>query len=115
MTHIDIHIKTDNAAFQAEGPNGEEYAPGQETARILREVADNIEANVPLSLTLLDFNGHKVGTLTHKDNDQVSHIPTDDQRRIAYLEAKLEDLEKENIKMKEKLSRARADLSEWLS
>lgn len=115
MTQIDIQIMTNNSAFQMETDDGEKYAPGQEAARILREAADAIEDYVPAGLNLSDYNGRKVGTLTHKDNDRAVYSPNDDQRRVAYLEAKLEDMEKENSRIKGKLAQAHSDLAEWLS
>lgn len=111
MTHIDIHIKTNNAAFQAQGSNVEGYAPGHETARILREVADTIEADVPLGLTLSDYNGNKVGTLTHKKDDQA---PSHSHEYTLLLQAQIEELEKENRQMKEKLAQAYFDLSKLI-
>ena len=54
---ITITIDTDNAAF--------EDNEGAETARILRQLADQIEARPGCyGYNLHDFNGNKVGTCT---------------------------------------------------
>ena len=52
-----LRIKSDNAAFEEE--------PITELARILRELADDLEGgNFPSSVR--DYNGNKVGTVTLK-------------------------------------------------
>lgn len=67
MGNIQINIQTDNAAFNQYEGDEDVYTPAQETARILREIADLVEAEgfVPSGLGLTDVNGHKVGTLEH--------------------------------------------------
>lgn len=58
-----ISITTDNAAFEVEG--AEECADGQEVARILRKLADEVQKRGEVdrghSWTLMDSNGNKVG------------------------------------------------------
>jgi hypothetical protein len=54
---LQINIQTDNAAFDDRCP--------QETARILRELADKIEAGIGSGLergVLIDSNGNSTGT-----------------------------------------------------
>lgn len=67
MGKIQINIQTDNAAFHEYEGDEDVYTPSRETARILREIADLVEAEgfVPSGLGLTDLNGHKVGTLEH--------------------------------------------------
>ena len=55
-----IEIETDNDAFAPE--------PGPELARILRELADKLDAGtVPESVRLRDINGNTCGTATNQD------------------------------------------------
>lgn len=67
MGNIQINIKTDNAAFNEYDGYEDVYTPAQETARILREIANFVEAEgfVPSGMGLTDLNGHGVGTLLH--------------------------------------------------
>lgn len=53
MAKYGITIRTDNAAF--------EDSPETEVARILRKLADDIEARGLDSYTLRDINGNRVG------------------------------------------------------
>lgn len=61
MSVFKIEISTDNAAFQDD--------PGAEVARILREVAERVEAG-ELSRTVRDYNGNGVGSFWFEDVDQ---------------------------------------------
>lgn len=115
MAHVEIRISTENAAFHMEGGAGEEYSPSHEVARILREAADTVEEHIPAGLGLTDYNGNVVGELTHRSNKGKMCAPTDDQRKISILEEKLEDLRKENKRIKHKLSQVYSDISEELS
>lgn len=58
-----VHISTDNAAFHPVSED-EEFRPGPEVARILRELADQVEYSqlVPgVPIRLRDYNGNRVG------------------------------------------------------
>lgn len=72
-TRINIEINTGNAAFgDADGNVGEPYFIAQETARILRELADKLEEMPSLAttlglLSLRDSNGNTVGDLTTEE------------------------------------------------
>lgn len=63
-TTFRLTIRTDNAAFD------EEYQ-AQETARILRDVADKLDAgeNFEMFRTLFDINGNDVGRAAFKPDD----------------------------------------------
>jgi len=52
---FNLSLRTANAAF---GENGTHY----EVARILREIADDIESSGNLNGSVMDYNGNKVGT-----------------------------------------------------
>ena len=53
MTRFEIDIKTENEAFDP---------PGPEIARILRDIADQVEANKYTDgLPIFDINGNPVG------------------------------------------------------
>lgn len=59
---LTVEIATDNAAFDPE--------PGYELARILRDLADNLEqGSAPDTFVLRDVNGNKVGTATLAANE----------------------------------------------
>ena len=57
MAHFEMKISCNNAAFEDAGT-------AQETARILREIADKLEAGQATGLfqNAKDFNGNIVGT-----------------------------------------------------
>ena len=60
MSHIEIKIETDNSAFVDQG------GIGHEVARILRQLANNIEFGAEdTSIGLLDVNGNRVGSYHH--------------------------------------------------
>lgn len=52
---FNLSLRTANAAFEE---NGTHY----EVARILREIADDIEDSGNLNGPVMDYNGNKVGT-----------------------------------------------------
>lgn len=52
---FNLSLRTANAAFEE---NGTHY----EVARILREIADDVENSGKLHGSVLDYNGNKVGT-----------------------------------------------------
>ncbi len=59
-----LWIDTDNAAFE----NDRE----QETARILRKIADDLDSHADdfsMYRTLFDFNGNDLGRAAFKDNE----------------------------------------------
>lgn len=58
---VSLAINTDNAAFQPD--------PAPEIARILRKIADRVEAGLSDygHLTILDANGNTVGLFEVKD------------------------------------------------
>lgn len=57
MSSFELHIDTDNAAF--------DY-PGPEVARILRELADLLDDGVTGHGPLRDVNGNRVGSWEYK-------------------------------------------------
>lgn len=65
MSHFAVHISTDGAAF-ADGNRN------IETARLLRELADNLEihGDVDLLVRLRDVNGNRVGFATFNAPDE---------------------------------------------
>ena len=69
MAKLTITIKTDNAAFYDEY-SGDIYRPVPEVTRILRELADDMEAkeSVRGSFPLLDANGKRVGDCTYEQD-----------------------------------------------
>ncbi len=60
MTTFQIHISTDNAAFEDDS----------EIPRILRKIADDIDNGRDISMfqTILDANGNNVGRYGLEDN-----------------------------------------------
>lgn len=64
MSHIIIKIDTNNAAFHTEGDNYE-YSPEMEVARILSALALESAHHIPDEVILRDYNGNRVGKLTH--------------------------------------------------
>ncbi|PAV30236.1 hypothetical protein CIL05_07145 [Virgibacillus profundi] len=59
MEKVIIKIKTENAAF-------EEVGVGNELARILKDMADQLEDAYNFPKTLMDLNGNKVGTVEYE-------------------------------------------------
>lgn len=72
---VKITIKTDNAAFQDEFSNIDSNVRNQEVARILRNLASQLEKSVEQgvdwnSVILLDINGNSVGSYTYSPTDE---------------------------------------------
>lgn len=72
---VKITIKTDNAAFQDEFSNINSNVRNQEIARILRNLASQLEKSVEQgvdwnSVILLDINGNSVGSYTYSPTDE---------------------------------------------
>lgn len=72
---VKITIKTDNAAFQDEFSNIDSNVRNQEVARILRNLANQLEKSVEEgvdwnSVILLDINGNSVGSYTYSPTDE---------------------------------------------
>jgi hypothetical protein len=65
---IVITIKTDNAAFTAYDGSPDPYICGDETARILEELAENMRDCGPQPIPLRDYNGNKVGQVEVSDD-----------------------------------------------
>ncbi|MGA9527145.1 MAG: hypothetical protein WBS24_03405 [Terriglobales bacterium] len=61
-----LTIETHNAAFVGAD---DDFGPGPELARILRELADRLDlvGTAPKDGTVRDFNGNTVGTWTLED------------------------------------------------
>lgn len=64
-----LTIRTDNSAFL--GPD-EDEDPGPEVARILREIAGDLDAGGPTEGAIVDSSGNKVGSWTLRTRD---HTP----------------------------------------
>jgi len=56
-----IAIECNNAAFVDQGP-------GQELARILRDLADRLEVEGVTDRALMDLNGNRVGRVTVEED-----------------------------------------------
>ena len=72
---VKITIKTDNAAFQDEFSTIDSNVRNQEVARILRNLANQLEKSVEEgvdwnSVILLDINGNSVGSYTYSPTDE---------------------------------------------
>lgn len=68
MSSFKLNVHTDNAAFCDEETG--DPAPASELARILRKVADRVEAGEDIShyLTIFDANGNDVGRFALKED-----------------------------------------------
>jgi hypothetical protein len=70
MAHFAVHLSTDGAAFDTESGGDR----NTEVARILRELADELENAAPEGAffkRLRDFNGNRVGFATSNEPDEV--------------------------------------------
>lgn len=68
---LELKLHSSNDAF---GDDGDTITAAQETARILREVADDIEAGTPYcGRNLRDVNGNTVGSFEYE------YTPDDDE------------------------------------
>lgn len=67
MSQIRISIRTSNDAFHEAEPDN----PGPEAARVLREIAQQIEDHLPLgkTITIMDVNGNRIGQFTYTDEN----------------------------------------------
>lgn len=57
---VEIKFRTGNAAFHDDNGEEDEYCRNQETARILRKIADKIENGWDRG-SVGDLNGNKIG------------------------------------------------------
>lgn len=72
MSHFAVHISTDGAAFVRDADEAELPLETSEVTRILRELADSIDADGGEQgiYRLRDVNGNRVGFATFNASDE---------------------------------------------
>lgn len=71
MSSFNVHIATNNAAFKDDHGEDDRRAERVEVARLLRQVADQLDDTSIGVMRLRDINGHRVGFATNLDPAEV--------------------------------------------